>query len=147
MALYRFCRSSRINDLFYFSNFKFPISEGYKHCKPCNKWVAEENKHCKKCGICTSKNGTTYKHCDECKRCVKPSWVHCEKCGRCCLQDHKNCGVIIEFNQNCFHCKQSGHKKRDCPNFDKSDIKCNKKGNKRKKVNLKNKSFKKLKSL
>lgn len=29
--------------------------EGYKFCKFCDFWVAEENRHCEDCNACTSK--------------------------------------------------------------------------------------------
>lgn len=37
------------------SKFILPVSEGYKYCKICNRWVYNENRHCYKCCACTSK--------------------------------------------------------------------------------------------
>ncbi|XP_064213339.1 rRNA N6-adenosine-methyltransferase ZCCHC4 [Tribolium castaneum] len=102
------------------SKIVLPANEGYKFCQECNKWVSNENKHCPICQKCTSKDGRTYTHCPMCARCVKPSWQHCEKCGRCCQPDHK-CGDLV-FTQDCFHCKQPGHKKRDCPKVDHKQL-------------------------
>lgn len=115
-----------------------PADQGYKYCKLCKKWVYSENKHCKLCGKCTSKDGRTYVHCKKCEKCVKPSWIHCEKCKRCSQPDHKceqlNFVKVIKiFNtfskckirslfQECFHCKKSGHKKRECPEINQEEL-------------------------
>ncbi|VEN51993.1 unnamed protein product [Callosobruchus maculatus] len=92
--------------------------DGYRYCKPCRKWVAIENSHCRICNACTSKNGQTYKHCDLCQRCVKPSWQHCDECDRCAAIGH-TCQEL-EFSKTCFHCKQSGHKRAQCPTLSNS---------------------------
>ncbi|KAJ8951551.1 hypothetical protein NQ318_020424 [Aromia moschata] len=86
---------------------------GYRYCKPCNRWVAKENVHCDLCSSCPSKDGRTYVHCSICRRCVKPSWRHCYKCGRCAQVEH-NCSTIV-FSKECFHCREYGHKKSECP--------------------------------
>lgn len=49
---------------------KLPSDEGYKYCKPCQRYVSPENNHCAKCDSCTSKDGRPSKHCDKCKKCV-----------------------------------------------------------------------------
>jgi hypothetical protein len=85
---------------------ELPISDGYKFCKYCKRWVSKENNHCKKCKECPSKDGRTYKHCDICKRCVKPTWKHCEKCKKCTLEKHR-CG-ILSITGKCFKCDKLG---------------------------------------
>lgn len=86
---------------------ELPVSDGYKFCKDCEKWVSSENKHCKRCKECTSKDGRTYKHCKICKRCVKPTWKHCEICKRCMLEKHK-CNLIPNIVGVCFKCNEFG---------------------------------------
>lgn len=95
-----------------------PKEEGYKFCRNCRKWVANENKHCKVCDSCTSKDGRTYIHCKICKRCVKPTWRHCPDCNRCTQPEHE-CRQL-KFEKECYHCKKMGHKKKDCPDLDKA---------------------------
>ncbi|XP_027215045.2 rRNA N6-adenosine-methyltransferase ZCCHC4 [Penaeus vannamei] len=99
------------------SLFSFPESEGYHYCKPCNRWVFNNNKHCKKCKGCMSKDGRTYRHCDQCMKCVKPSWLHCTECSRCQPQDHKckSQGVNGSSKTICHICGGSDHKRTDCP--------------------------------
>ncbi|XP_063590168.1 rRNA N6-adenosine-methyltransferase ZCCHC4-like [Penaeus indicus] len=99
------------------SLFSFPESEGYHYCKPCNRWVFNNNKHCEKCKGCMSKDGRTYKHCDQCRKCVKPSWLHCTECSRCQPQDHKckSHGVNGSSKITCHICGGSDHKRTDCP--------------------------------
>ncbi|XP_067012061.2 rRNA N6-adenosine-methyltransferase ZCCHC4 [Anabrus simplex] len=89
-----------------------PEDEGYWFCKPCERWVSEENRHCDDCMQCTSKNGHTYVHCFKCQRCVKPSWKHCDRCKRCCLVPH-TCGAFAPSGV-CYKCGDVGHKKYDC---------------------------------
>uniref|UniRef100_A0A2P2I5B1 Zinc finger CCHC domain-containing protein 4-like n=1 Tax=Hirondellea gigas TaxID=1518452 RepID=A0A2P2I5B1_9CRUS len=104
--------------------FKLPESEGYKHCKPCNRWVYKNNVHCDACNGCMGKDGSGYRHCTSCGRCVKPSWKHCDKCGKCQVQDHKcSGGIALTFAEaqkqqiatTCHSCGKTGHKRRDCP--------------------------------
>lgn len=90
-----------------------PAEEGYRYCKPCDRWVSISNRHCSICEICPSKDGQIYRHCSLCKKCVKPNWQHCEGCGRCALPEH-DC-QMIPFSGKCLICKQFGHKKVDCP--------------------------------
>ncbi|XP_046837606.1 rRNA N6-adenosine-methyltransferase ZCCHC4 isoform X1 [Vespa crabro] len=95
------------------SLLKLPVSDGYKYCKKCQKWVSSENKHCKKCKDCTSKDGRRYKHCNLCERCVKPSWKHCNICKRCLLEKHK-CNNKPKISGCCFKCKKLGHTNKNC---------------------------------
>ena len=64
------------------------LSDQYRLCQTCQRFVAQTNRHCHECQNCTAKNGGLYRHCHECSRCVKFSWNHCFECGRCALQDH-----------------------------------------------------------
>lgn len=89
------------------SLLKLPVSDGYKYCNRCQKWVSRENKHCKKCKDCTSKDGRRYKHCNLCERCVKPSWKHCNICKRCLLERHK-CNNKPKISGCCFKCNKLG---------------------------------------
>ncbi|KAL3274192.1 hypothetical protein HHI36_015609 [Cryptolaemus montrouzieri] len=114
------------------SSIILPADEGYKYCNICDRWVSEENKHCNKCKSCTSKDGRTYLHCNLCKKCVKPSWQHCEKCKRCAQKDH-SCEEF-PFKKSCFHCKEAGHKKRDCPKVNHQEL------SKKRKIGLKTKT-------
>jgi len=97
--------------------FSLPTSEGYWFCEKCQRFSSKENVHCKECGSCTSKDGTTYTHCDMCIRCVKPSRVHCFKCEQCQIQGHI-CGEVK--GQGCHICGEQGHKRRFCPQNQKS---------------------------
>ncbi|KAL1494394.1 hypothetical protein ABEB36_009999 [Hypothenemus hampei] len=92
----------------------------YKYCRKCNRWVAQENKHCNTCERCPSKNGQTYKHCNLCGKCVKPNWKHCSTCCKCVQTTH-SCEKIV-FNGMCLFCKETGHKKVDCPNLQESKL-------------------------
>ncbi|KAL2720105.1 rRNA N6-adenosine-methyltransferase ZCCHC4 isoform X1 [Vespula squamosa] len=92
---------------------KLPVSDGYKYCKICQKWVSSENKHCKKCKDCTSKDGKRYKHCNLCERCVKPTWKHCNTCKRCLLEKHK-CNNKSIISGCCFKCNKLGHTEKNC---------------------------------
>jgi len=89
-----------------------PEDEGYRLCKPCDRYVARENVHCEKCAICPSKDGSTYKHCDVCSRCVKPSRQHCNVCNMCLPPDH-SCGEQVKIS-GCYLCGDMNHKQREC---------------------------------
>ena len=64
------------------------LSNQYRFCQTCRRYVAQTNRHCHECQNCTAKNGGLYRHCYECSRCVKFSWIHCKVCQRCALPDH-----------------------------------------------------------
>nr|CAB3267889.1 zinc finger CCHC domain-containing protein 4 [Phallusia mammillata] len=92
---------------------ELPQDEGYRFCKECQRYVAQQNKHCSKCNTCPSKDGRTYFHCNECQKCVKPGRQHCSRCKRCELPDHK-CATSHK-TIGCHICGQVTHKRRDCP--------------------------------
>ncbi|KAL4227371.1 rRNA N6-adenosine-methyltransferase zcchc4 [Mactra antiquata] len=94
-----------------------PQDDGYWYCDKCERYSAQENKHCSKCECCPTKDGSTYKHCDVCKRCVKPNRIHCSQCNICDLPEH-TCGQSIK--QGCHICGALDHKRRECPNKNKS---------------------------
>ncbi|KAG7200667.1 hypothetical protein KM043_001220 [Ampulex compressa] len=98
---------------------ELPESDGYKHCRRCQKWVSIENKHCKICKRCTSKDGRRYRHCKLCERCVKPTWKHCKTCERCTLEKHV-CGQAPKISGKCFKCNQFGHTGKECMNNDET---------------------------
>lgn len=87
--------------------------EGYKFCKPCNRWTAKENTHCNICGLCPSKNGDTYRHCEECKMCVKPNYVHCKECRRCTQKGGHSCSEY-QTRIRCWICREVGHNELNC---------------------------------
>ncbi|TKR80655.1 hypothetical protein L596_014694 [Steinernema carpocapsae] len=68
------------------NSFVLPFNEGYRFCKPCERYVCVGNKHCDSCGKCASKDGSTYAHCAQCGYCVKPTYEHCSKCRKCHLR-------------------------------------------------------------
>lgn len=84
----------------------------YHLCRPCNRFVSNNNEHCKICKICPSKNGATYRHCQECIKCVKPNYVHCSACGRC-AQKYHDC-TIYQQHQECWFCMKYGHVEIKC---------------------------------
>lgn len=100
------------------SKFILPSAEGYKFCGKCKRYVSTENKHCEKCDSCTSKDGRPYKHCTLCQTCVKSSKQHCSTCNHCVLPNHA-CGVVSSESV-CHRCGMTGHKRKECPNKDKS---------------------------
>ncbi|CAG9103254.1 unnamed protein product [Plutella xylostella] len=99
------------------SSIDLSHDKNYKLCEKCKVYVSLSNNHCNKCGECTSKNGTTYTHCFACKRCVKPTFFHCKTCERCCQKKDHKCGTVVE-SQSCFNCRETGHKKADCPQLE-----------------------------
>ncbi|XP_033634478.1 rRNA N6-adenosine-methyltransferase ZCCHC4-like isoform X1 [Asterias rubens] len=92
------------------SEIHLPLDEGYRFCKACKRYVAEENIHCTQCNSCTSKDGSTYKHCKDCQRCVKPGYVHCTVCQRCELPDHQ----CNRQSMGCHICGSLTHKRKEC---------------------------------
>ncbi|XP_065181270.1 rRNA N6-adenosine-methyltransferase ZCCHC4-like isoform X1 [Sycon ciliatum] len=104
----------------------FPAEEGYRLCKPCQKYVSAENQHCGKCHACTTKHGPTYVHCEACKACVKPGRVHCVTCKQCLPAQHDCTGGVADSEEGsaatampaCHRCGKTGHKRRHCPDAD-----------------------------
>ncbi|XP_032229793.2 rRNA N6-adenosine-methyltransferase ZCCHC4 [Nematostella vectensis] len=94
------------------ANVKLPSKDGYRFCKPCQRYVSAENYHCSKCDACTSKDGRRYVHCEDCVACVKPGHVHCFTCKRCEPPGHE-CNRKV--STGCHICGEDGHKRRDCP--------------------------------
>ncbi|XP_055855808.1 rRNA N6-adenosine-methyltransferase ZCCHC4 [Episyrphus balteatus] len=90
-----------------------PSAEGYKFCKPCNRWTSKENTHCDICRVCPSKNGDGYRHCVECKTCVKPNYVHCKDCRRCTQKGDHKCAEY-QARIRCWICREVGHNEYNC---------------------------------
>ncbi|KAH8305953.1 hypothetical protein KR018_006613 [Drosophila ironensis] len=93
---------------------RLPPAEGYKFCKKCDFYTAEDNRHCDRCGKCPSVNGQTYRHCDLCDLCVKPNYVHCPRCRRCTQREGHVC-AFYQSKQQCWLCGQRGHIESACP--------------------------------
>lgn len=92
---------------------ELPVTEGYRLCKKCKKWVARENRHCDRCKKCPSKNGATYVHCNLCEVCVKPTYKHCNNCWRCTQIEHHECNKY-QMQLKCAICLQKGHNEVNC---------------------------------
>lgn len=104
-------------------NVKYPsnVSNLYRYCQLCQRYVALNNRHCGVCKVCPSKNGSEYRHCDKCIKCVKSNYIHCNDCGRCTnlTQKSNHDCKIYQAHQECWGCLEKGHVENKCKKLKK----------------------------
>ncbi|XP_065071860.1 rRNA N6-adenosine-methyltransferase ZCCHC4-like [Rhopilema esculentum] len=122
-------------------DFVLPASDGYRFCKVCKRYVAANNIHCAQCNACTSKDGRQYVHCEMCQKCVKPGRIHCQTCNSCEAKDHE-CRRKTMDSFTCHICGDTGHKRKDCPEKSRLNLKRKSSGN----TEIKGKKLKKSNS-
>ena len=97
------------------AHVKLPAGDGYRFCKPCQRYSSASNQHCKVCKVCPSKDGSAWVHCKHCRTCVKPGRVHCHRCKHCLPAVH-DCEENARVRSiGCHLCGSTEHRRADCP--------------------------------